>query len=140
MTIYVTDAMLGQEITFQSKSTTDTTVWTGVVESTQMTYTAASRVWDIEAYNSEVQKADPTVGDYTTLHYFQVAVSNGSTATTIYTFANEWISTFALIQAQNVIHVDIYSPSTDTTTLLALLQSNGYTATVTGVTTPTSAN
>ena len=136
MTVYVTADLNEKKVTFQSKNTTDLTKWTGVIYGV-ITYQMAQQMMDVVSYNAAVQKADPTVGDVSTLHFFVLHVSSQDSQTATYVFANEWISsgTFSVIQDANILHIDVYDPTTnDPATILALLKSNGYTAVCTGVT------
>jgi hypothetical protein len=134
MTLTVTSALVDSEVKFQSKSQSDPTEWSGVIIGVG-DYRIAQTYTDIVAYNSDVQKADPTVGDYNTLHYFILKLDNQA-ATAYYAFAQEWVDegSFVVVQNSTIFHIDVYSSTTDPTTLLNLLASNNYQAYLTSTT------
>lgn len=129
-TIYVTSAMIGEQIKFSSKNTTDATAYVGELVGL-ISADIAGSYGDITSYNAAVQKADPTVGALTALNYFLVKLNNGQTTPSIVVFANEWISpgSFAVVQNAQIYTVNVYDmPSTGVANILSVLQAAGYTA------------
>ena len=138
MTDTITSALVDKEITFLSKNTSDLVKWTGVLAAI-VNYNIATQFGDVVSYNAAVQKADPTVGDVSTLNFFIVTLASGTGTTSSQIFAEEWITagSFAVINAANIININVYDTTTsDPTNLLALLKSNGYTASVVSITMP----
>ena len=129
MTIYVNSDTINSKVSFTSKSSVDPVKWTGTVIGV-LDYVAANQFGDLLAYNAAVQKIDPTVTDVTTLHYFIIRLDNDSNETTTpltQIFANEWIATFAIINAISEYRLGVLDmPNNGITAIQTLLQSAGY--------------
>lgn len=130
MTQYVTQATIGQQVTFTSKNPTDATKYVGVVEGL-ITASLAPQYGDITSYNAAVQRADPTVGSLSSLSYFLITLSNGQATPTTRVFASDWISpgSFSVIQAATIYNFNIYDlPGNGVSSILSVLLAAGYNA------------
>lgn len=130
MTVYATQALIGQQVTFTSKNPTDPTQYLGVLEAV-INYALTPQFGDVTSYNAAVQKVDSTVGAVNTLTYFVIALSNGQATPTLRVFSDSWVAngSWSVVQAATIYNFNIYDlPSAGAAAILTLLQANGYNA------------
>lgn len=128
MTQYVTSDLVNKRVTFTSKNVADPVVWIGKIAGV-INYDTARRFGDVLSYNASVQHSDSAVGDASVNTYFILALdidANGQSSTQV--FANEWISTFSVIDDTTVVSLDVYDiNATGKDAIITLLRSAGYT-------------
>ena len=127
----VTADTIAKTVTFTSKNLTDPTTYTGIVEGIVTYSLAGSFGFDMVAYNAAVQRADPTVGDPSTLNYFIITLANDQPAPQQQLFASEWIApgSFSVIESATVYALQVYDlPANGLTALLGVLRAAGYNA------------
>lgn len=130
MTQYATQLLIGQQVTFTSKSSVDQTRYVGVLEAL-ITYSLAPQFGDIVSYNADVQRADPSVGAPSTLTYFIVKLANGQPAPTTRVFSDAWVApgSWDVIQAAEIFNFNIYDlTGGGAANILAVLKAAGYNA------------
>lgn len=127
--IQLSSSLIGRTVTFRSKHSSDTIVYSGVIDGIT-SYNMASKMGDITSYNAAVRQADPTVSsDVTTLNYFVIRLDNTTGPQTDYVFALEWIvaGSWTLTDLATVVTIEVYdTPTADHTQILALLRSGNY--------------
>ena len=129
-TQYVTSSILGNQVSFTSKNSTDATSYVGEIVG-MISADIAGSYGDITSYNAAVQKADNTVGAINTLHYFLLKLSNGQTTPSIIVFANEWVAdgSFSVVQNAQIYTINVYDmPSNGVSSILSVLRAAGYNA------------
>jgi len=129
--LLVTEAIIGQTVTFTSKNPVDPTIYKGIVTGIITYALSGSFGFDQVSYSAAVQRADPTVGAITTLNYFIVTLTNNQPAPANRLFANEWISTasFSVITSATIFNLNVYDiPAHGLPAILAILQNAGYNA------------
>lgn len=129
--LLVTEAIMGETVTFTSKNPTDPTIYKGII-SAIIAYSISGQFgFDSLSYNAAVQRADPTVGTIDTLNYFIITLTNDQPQPEVRLFANEWIApgSFSVIQNATVYNFNIYDiPSRGQAAILSVLQAAGYNA------------
>ena len=141
MSILVTDAILGQTVTFSSKNPVDPTVYKGIISGIIAYSVAGTYGFDLLSYNAAVQRADPSVGDITILNYFIITLTNDQPQPAVRVFADEWISkgSFSVIQNATIYNINVYDlPSKGVNEIVSVLRAAGYNAVP--VTTPSASS
>lgn len=125
----LSSSLMGRTVSFRSKNSSDTTVYSGVIDGV-VSYNMASKMCDVISYNAAVRQADPTVSsDPTALNYFVIKLDNTTGPQTDYIFAVEWIvdGSWTLTDLATIVTIEVSDlPTADHTQILALLRSGNY--------------
>jgi hypothetical protein len=128
-TTTVTESMIGQTCTFQSKNTNDTITYQGIIQAITTNIVAATFT-DLVSYNAAVRQVDPTVPtDLTQETYIILTLTNAGVSTTNVAFATDWMTpgSFQIISQDVSVNVVVYDASSSNHQgILEVLRAAGY--------------
>lgn len=128
---YVTDALVGTRIRFQSKNDKDSVSWRGIVIGVGK-YALARAYGNHVPYHEAVKKNDPDVGALEDLTFFIIQLDDSPIdGITTRAFANDWIlpGSFEAIDERVRVVVEIYDlPTNNHNNIRTVLEAAGYKA------------
>ncbi len=128
-TQFVVQATVNQTVTFTSKNPTDSITYQGVIQGIVTVPIAEMYGADLLSYTAAVQRIDSTVGAFDSLNYFLITLANGQTTPSTIAFANEWISSFSVVENTTVYNLNVFDiPANGVAAIITLLKSNNYDA------------
>lgn len=102
----IDNVKLGDTIRFKTLSAHDNVVWTGDVVST-CNYEIARRMYDVDAYYSEMKRSVPSLTSKESLTYFIIEVTQSNNSSVLVAIAKEWIDQSTLEKVNENTYTDI---------------------------------